>query len=188
MRPKYSRAYSGATRKRLSDSEYKNVYKSKGTKRKSPENHLEKVKRQLGHIILDENFYMNDGYKEFVQSMHNSIGTRKVTKKMEISMDKIVSGYKKWLNDENRLTRYEKKEYVDGAVAKIYLIRTLLAASGYTRNYISRSEYFLNSVEGFLKKSGKLSIKQRKALNQMYKRFKKRVEKKGISDVQIEMK
>ena len=188
MRPKYSKAYSGATRKRLSDSEYKNVYKSKGTKRKSPENHLEKVKRQLGHIISDTDFYMNDDYKEFVLSMHNAIGTRKVSKKMEISMDKIVSGYKKWLNDENRLTRYEKKEYVDGAVAKIYLIRTLLAASGYTRNYVARSEYFLNSVESFLKKSGKLSIKQRKALNQMYKRFKKRVEKKGISDVQIEMK
>ena len=188
MKPNYSKAYSGATRKRLSDSEYKNVYKSKGTKRKSPENHLEKVKRQLGHIILDTDFYMNDSYKEFVQSMHNAIGTRKVTKKMEISMDKIVSGYKKWLNDENRLTRYEKKEYVDGAVAKIYLIRTLLAASGYTRNYVARSEYFLNSVESFLKKSGKLSIKQRKAPNQMYKRFQKKVEKKGISNVQIEMK
>ncbi len=188
MRPKYTKPYSGATRKRLSDSEYKNVYKSKGTKRKSPENHLEKVKRQLGHIILDTDFYMNDSYKEFVQSMHNAIGTRKVTKKMEISMDKIVSGYKKYLNDDNKLTKYERKEYVDSAVAKIYLIRTLLAASGYTRNYVARSEYFLNSVESFLKKSGKLSIKQRKALNQMYKRFKKRVEKKGISDVQIEMK
>ena len=58
----------------------------------------------------------------------------------------------------------------------------------YTRSYIGRSEEFLNIVEGFLKKSGKLSVKQRKALNQMYKRFKKRVEKKGISNVQIEMK
>ena len=188
MKPNYSKAYSGATRKRLSDSEYKNVYKSKGTKRKSPENHLEKVRRQLGHIILDTDFYMNDSYKEFVQSMHNAIGTRKVTKKMEISMDKIVSGYKKWLNDDKKLTRYERKEYVDSAVAKIYLIRTLLAACGYTRSYVVRSEEFLNSVVKFVKNSGKLSIKQRKALNQMYKRFKKRVEKKGISDVQIEMK
>ena len=158
------------------------------TKRKSPEDRIEKIKRQLGHIILDTDFYMNDGYKEFVLSMHNAIGTRKVTKKMEISMDKIVSGYKKWLNDENKLTRYEKKEYVESPVAKIYLIRTLLASCGYTRNYVSRSEYFLNSVESFLKKSGKLSIKQRKALNQMYKRFQKKVQKKGISNVQIEMK
>tara|TARA_R110002167_G_scaffold173603_1_gene372160 strand:+ start:1311 stop:1796 length:486 start_codon:yes stop_codon:yes gene_type:complete len=158
------------------------------TKRKSPETHLEKTKRQLGHIISDTDFYMNDGYKEFVLSMHNAIGTRKVTKKMEISMDKIVSGYKKWLNDDKKLTRYEKKEYVNGAVAKIYLIRTLLGSCGYTPTYIARSEYFLNSVEGFLKKSAKLSIKQRKALNQMYNRFKKKVESKGISNVQIEMK
>jgi hypothetical protein len=157
-------------------------------KRKSPENHLEKTKRQLGHIILDTDFYMNDGYKEFVQSMHNAIGTRKVSKKMEISMDKIVSGYKKWLNVENKLTKYEREEYIDGAVAKIYLIKTLLNSAGYTRSYIVRSEEFLNSVEQFLKKSGKLSVKQRKALNQMYTRFKKKVESKGISNVQIEMK
>jgi hypothetical protein len=185
MKPSYPKPYSGATRKRLSDSEYKNVYK---TKRKSPENHLEKTKRQLGHIISDTDFYMNDGYKEFVLSMHNAIGTRKVSKKMEISMDKIVSGYKKWLNDDQKLTKYERKEYVDSAVAKIYLIRTLLNSAGYQDSYIVRSEEFLGSVEGFLKSSGKLSIKQRKALNQMYKRFKKRVEKKGISNVQIEMK
>ena len=103
-------------------------------------------------------------------------------------MDKIVSGYKKWLNDDKKLTRYERKEYVDSAVAKIYLIRTILAACGYTRTYVARSEYFLNSVEKFLKNNGKLSIKQRKALNSMYKRFKRKVELKGISDVQIEMK
>ena len=44
------------------------------TKRKSPEDRIEKIKRQLGHIILDTDFYMNDGYKEFVLSMHNAIG------------------------------------------------------------------------------------------------------------------
>jgi len=158
------------------------------TKRKSPENHLEKTKRQLGHIILDLDYFIGDSYKEFIQSMHNSIGTRKVSKKMEISMDKIVSTYKTWLNRDDKLTKYEREEYVNGAVAKIYLIRTLLASCGYTSTYVARSEYFLNSVEGFLKKSGKLSIKQRKALNLMYNRFKKKVETKGISNVQIEMK
>lgn len=158
------------------------------TKRKSPENHLEKTKRQLGHIILDSNYYMNDDYNKFVQSMHNSIGTRTVSKKMEISMDKIVSSYKNWLNDENKLTKYEHKEYIESAVAKIYLIRTLLGSAGYQPSYIVRSEEFLGSVEGFLKNTGKLSVKQRKALNQMYNRFKKKVETKGISNVQIEMK
>lgn len=157
------------------------------TKRKSPENHLEKVKRQLGHIISDTDFYMNDSYKEFVLSMHNAIGTRKVTKKMEISMDKIVSGYKKWLKDDKKLTRYERKEYIDSAVAKICLIRTLLSACGYAKSYAVRSEEFLNSVEKFVKNTGKLSVKQRKALNQMYRRFKKKAESKGISDVQIQM-
>ena len=33
-----------------------------------------------------------------------------------------------------------------------------------------------------------LSVKQRKALNQMYKRFKARCESRGIHNVRIEMK
>ena len=54
--------------------------------------------------------------------------------------------------------------------------------------YVGRSEEFLNSVEDYVGRTAKLSIKQKKALNQMYKRFKKKLEQKGIHDVQIEMK
>ena len=157
-------------------------------KYKSPESRLDKTKRRLFHILNDTDFYMNDGYREFVTSMHDSIGNRKVTPKMEIAMDKVVAGYKKWLRDENKLTRHERDEFVGQATAKIYLIKQLLLASGYNDSYVVRSNEFLSSVEGFLKKTGKLSLKQKKALNQMYKRFKKKVESKGISNVQIEMK
>ena len=61
-------------------------------------------------------------------------------------------------------------------------------ASGYRPGYVGRSIEFLDSVEDYLKRTGKMSKKQRMALNQMYKRFKKKVELKGISNVQIEMK
>jgi len=54
--------------------------------------------------------------------------------------------------------------------------------------YNARSEEFLSSVEDYVGRTAKLSIKQKKALNQMYKRFKKKCEDKGIHDVQIEMR
>ena len=55
------------------------------------------------------------------------------------------------------------------------MVKRLLNRAKYTRGYTDRSMYFLNNVDGYLKKHGKLSVKQRKALNSMYKRFEKRV-------------
>ena len=158
------------------------------SKIKSPENRLGKIKRQLKHILNDDGYYMNEGYREFVTSMYNSIGSRKVTKRMEMSMDKVIMGYKKYLKSGNKLSRYEKEEFVKTTKAKINLIRTLLLSCGYQPMYNARSEEFLSSVEDYVGRTAKLSIKQKKALNQMYKRFKKKLEEKGIHDVQIEMK
>ena len=45
------------------------------------------------------------------------------------------------------------------------------------RSYEANAEDFLNSVETQVWIRGTLSIKQRQALNKMYKRFKKRIEK-----------
>jgi len=158
------------------------------SKIKSPENRLDKIKRQLKHILNDGDYYMNEGYREFVTSMYNAIGSRKVTKRMEMSMDKVIMGYKKYLKSGNKLSRYEKEEFVKTAKAKINLIRTLLMSCDYRPLYVGRNEEFLNSVEDYVGRTAKLSIKQKKALNQMYKRFKKKLEEKGIHDVQIEMK
>ena len=158
------------------------------SKIKSPENRLDKIKRQLKHILNDDGYYMNEGYREFVTSMYNSIGSRKVTKRMEMSMDKVIMGYKKYLKSGNKLSRYEKEEFVKTTKAKINLIRTLLISCDYRPMYVGRSEEFLNSVEDYVGRTAKLSIKQKKALNQMYKRFKKKLEEKGIHEVQIEMK
>ena len=47
----------------------------------------------------------------------------------------------------------------------------------YEKSFEYGAEDFLNSVETQVKIRGTLSVKQRKALNKMYKRFKKRIEK-----------
>ena len=57
------------------------------------------------------------------------------------------------------------------------MVKRLLKKANYTSLYVDRSMYFLNSVERYLKENKKLSVKQRKALNSMYKRFEKRVNK-----------
>lgn len=149
---------------------------------------LNKVKRQLNHILNDHRYYQPDSSREFTISMYNAFGKRKITAKMQISMDKIINSYQKWLKSENKLDKYEKLERIESGQYKINLIRTLLSGCGYQPMYVARSEEFLNSIERQLRFNAQLSTKQRKALNQMYKRFKAKCESRGIHDVKIDMK
>ena len=151
-------------------------------------NRLNKTRRQLNHILNDHRYYQPDGVREFTISMYTAFGKRKITKKMEISMDKIINKYIEWQKSENKLDKYEKLERIRDGQYKLNIIRTLLSGCGYQPMYIVRSEEFLDSVEKQLRFNGMLSVKQRKALNQMYKRFKTRCEARGISNVKIEEK
>ena len=149
---------------------------------------LNKVRRQLNHILNDHRYYQPDSSREFTISMYNSFGKRKITKKMEISMDKIINKYIEWQKSENKLDKYEKLERIKDGQYKLNVIRTLMSGCGYRPGYIGRTNEFLDSVERGLRFNGMLSVKQRKALNQMYKRFKKKCESRGIHDVKIEEK
>jgi hypothetical protein len=120
--------------------------------------------------------------------MYTAFGKRKITPKMEISMDKIIQKYVDWQKSENKLDKYKKLENIEDGTYKLNLIRTLLSGCGYQPGYIGRSEEFLNSIEKQMKLRGMLTIKQKKALNQMYKRFKSRCEARGISNVRVEEK
>ena len=46
-------------------------------------NRLNKVRRQLNHILNDHRYYQNDSTREFTISMYNFL-VKKITKKMEI--------------------------------------------------------------------------------------------------------
>ena len=48
---------------------------------------LNKVRRQLNHILNDNRYYQSDASREFTISMYNAFGKRKITAKMQISMD-----------------------------------------------------------------------------------------------------
>ena len=151
-------------------------------------NRLNKTRRQLNHILNDHRYYQPDSTREFTISMYNAFGKRKITPKMEISMDKIIAQYVKWQKSENKLDKYKKLENIEDGTYKLNLIRTLLSGCGYQPGYVGRSVEFLNSIEKQLRFNGMLSKKQKMALNQMYKRFKTRCESRGIHDVKVEQK
>ncbi|MBC8421854.1 MAG: hypothetical protein H8E03_00380 [Pelagibacteraceae bacterium] len=76
-------------------------------------------------------------------------------------------------------SREARLNYIEESVAKIRMIKRELYEAKYYSIYEVRSEEFLNEMERQVYKSGSLSVTQRKALNQMHRRFNKRIENKA---------
>ena len=128
-------------------------------------------------VIIEDDSYIPKGstndYHDFIFSMYRAlVQGRKITPKMEISITKIVKSYAKTLNPEYRK---EKLDYTENTIAKLNMIKRRLDECNYTRNYTADKLYFLDSIERQVYSRGKLSIKQRKALNKMYLQFEKKL-------------
>ena len=91
-----------------------------------------------------------------------------MTDKQEAAVTKAVKRYAVYFFKKNDP---EYRQKIDNKVNRIKVIKQLLEKCDYQESYVWRSEEFLNSVEYQVKKFGKLSEKQVKALNGMYKRF-----------------
>jgi len=143
--------------------------------------------KQLQVIIEDESFIPNgstNSYHEFIFSMYKAlIQGRKITPKMESAITKIVKSYSKTLNPEYRK---EKLDYTENTIAKLNMIKRRLDECNYTRNYTSEKLWFLESIEKQVYSRGRLSIKQRKALNKMYTQFTKKIGKNEKFEKKIE--
>ena len=135
-----------------------------------------KLKDQLDHILKDESYWTNDnGYKDFVAEMYVKVKNRhNVSPKQETAITNAVKTYAKYFFKKNDPNNKNKK---DDLVQKVRMVQKLLYECNYERSYECGAEDFLNSVETQVKIRGTLSVKQRQALNKMYKRFKKRIEK-----------
>ena len=124
---------------------------------------------------MDSSFLTDGGYREFIVSMYKAlVSGRKVTPKMESAITKIVKSYSKTLNPEYKK---DKLDYTENTIAKLNMIKRRLDECNYTRSYTSEKLYFLDSIERQVYSRGKLSIKQRKALNKMYIQFTKKLKK-----------
>ena len=131
---------------------------------------------QLKVIINDLNYLpTGNTYREFIIDMSSAlVHGRKITPKMESSITKIVKTYAKTLNPEYRKN---KLDYTENTISKIHMIKRKLDECNYTTSYKVEKLWFLESVEKQVYSRGSLSIKQRKALNGMFKQFEKRIEK-----------
>ena len=174
MKPSYPKPHSGATRKRLSQSEYYKLYPKA---KKSVQN---KVKKNREQVDYNKKTY-NKEYKElkflvetkkaddFTINMYVAIiGGRKITDKMLNAIHRIM---KRTSPDELEKRRIETERLL----SKLNIVKEELHKANYHETYIWRSEDFLNSIEKQIRDRGTLSSKQKLALNKMYKRFKKKV-------------
>ena len=135
-----------------------------------------KRKDQLDHILKDKSYWTNDnGYKSFVADMHDKVSKgHSLSEKQETAITNAVKTYAKFFFKKNDP---DNKNKMDELVQKVRMVQKLLYECNYERSYEYGAEDFLNSVETQAKSRGTLSVKQRQALNKMYKRFKKRIEK-----------
>ena len=130
------------------------------------QNEIEALKKIIGTPLSDK--FTMDMYIALVNG-------RKITPKMLQAIRKIIlrnsPDFRSKINIEaNRL------------IPKLNQIRHTLSKCGYTEHYVSSSEYFLDSVEKQVLRRGTLTLNQRKALNKMYKRFKKRIEHNRVDN------
>ena len=129
-----------------------------------------KRKDQLKHILNDNGYWKKDsGFKDFLQDQYRLLEKGyTLTDKQEAAVTKAVKRYAVYFFKKNDP---EYKQRIDDKVNRIKMIRQLLEKCNYHESYVWRSEEFLNSVEYQVKRFGKLSEKQVKALNSMHKRF-----------------
>ena len=138
---------------------------------------LAKRKDQLKHILNDAGYWKKDsGFKEFLQDQYRLLEKGyTLTDKQEAAVTKAVKRYAVYFFKKNDP---EYRQKIDNKLARINVIKKLLAQCDYHESYVWRSEEFLNSVEYRVKRFGKLSEKQVKALNGMYKRFQRKSQSK----------
>ena len=131
---------------------------------------LAKRKDQLHHILNDNDYWSDDtGFKSFLQDQYDNLKKGwNLSDKQEAAVTKAVKRYAVYFFKKNDP---EYKQKIDDKVARINVIKKLLTQCDYHETYVWRSEEFLNSVEYQVKRFGKLSEKQVKALNSMHKRF-----------------
>ena len=96
------------------------------------------------------------------------ISGRKITPKMLNAIHNIMK--------RNSPEELEKKRLeTERLLSKLDMVKESLHKANYHETYVYRSDDFLDSIEKQIRDRGSLSPKQKLALNNMYKRFNKKV-------------
>lgn len=95
---------------------------------------------------------------------------RKITPKMENAIHNIIKR-----NDPKYRTK--RLEWLDNTLPKMNLLKTMLEKTSWKSSYKNNTLYFIESVEAQAKNRLSLTKKQSEALNRLYKKMDKHLEK-----------
>ncbi len=143
--------------------------------------------QQLLRVLEDKDYWsekrsftsaaQDSSYKGFVTNMKVAIiDGRRITDKMNKAMKNIVIRY---LNNKDPKRMKVKNRRSELLLVKINIVHESLLKAGYSSDYTSSTINFLNSVTKQAKIRGTITNRQKLALNKMYKRFNKRIERNG---------
>ena len=138
--------------------------------RNNKETYNKEIKRL--RKLLDDGEYtrvLPSGYHHFLSEMHRKlVGNERITPKMLSAVEQATESYGNYNCPEDKAKR-------DSMLSKITKLKYLLTKCGYTRQYEAEKMEFLNSITKRVYSRGKLTPKQAKYANQLYKQFSKRV-------------
>ena len=108
---------------------------------------------------------------EFTSSMLVAlVSGRKITPKMEKAIDNII---KRNSPEE----QFKRNEWVETVVPKMMMVKEMISKTNWTSGYSSGAVGFMDSVIKQAKSRKTLSKKQMEAVNKLYHRVKKNIEK-----------
>ncbi len=98
------------------------------------------------------------------------ISGRKITPKMENAIDNIIK--------RNSPEEMDKRdEWVEKVVPKMIMVREMISDTNWTKGYRGNAHSFINSIIEQAKSRKTLSTKQMEAVNKLYLKVKKNIEK-----------
>ena len=98
------------------------------------------------------------------------ISGRKITPKMEDAINNII---KRNSPEE----QFKRDEWVEKVIPKMMMVKEMISQTNWTEGYRGGSYHFINSIIKQAKSRKTLSKKQMEAVNNMYNRIKKNIEK-----------
>ncbi len=140
---------------------------------------IDNNKKLYSKEITELLFIVEHGVKDnFTISMYNAlISGRKITDKMLIAIHNIIKR-----NTPKELAK--KQEWQESVVPRLNVVKEMIEVveGGRIHTPYNRSYPFINSIIRQAKKRGSLTKKQMTAVNNLYKRYKPKFEKKVAKD------
>ena len=167
---------SAATRKKLSSSEYNTVYRRKSSPH-TMKKWIEYNKKEYGDEITALKEIINKQVLDagnsdtFTSDMLVAlISGRKITPKMENAINNIIIR-----NSPEEMNK--RNDWVERVVPKIIMVREMISDTSWTTGYRGETHNFINSVIEQAKSRKTLSKKQMEAVNKVYLKCKKNIDK-----------